>query len=169
VPSPLQVPETTLSGTEISSTQSIESPLRIDNEQAQLAVYRGPNPFSLYATGSEFPMFEVNYDPDLWEYINGEPFGPVLVHRDIDNCSMTLYLPPQSGAEKIGAAQLAGEEWSVYAAHIVSSFDKFFVLPYEDIAFSFMLFLPEEFSFEEKGTCQQDIEKVINTFSIIVD
>ncbi len=120
---------------------------------------------TLYPPNS--PSFNVSYDPSIWEFIEPEYDGsgrkPQLIHRNIPGCSMWLRAGPID-AESVSTVSLAGYEWTIF---LVNPQLPMYSMPYEDMAFRFGLFLPEPYSEQVKGPCQQAVEDVLKTFKIV--
>ena len=127
----------------------------------KLIHYEGPNPYR------STPMFGIDYDPSVWEFIEQDGSGrePRLDHRSIAVCSVWLGAGPV-GAEPVSTINLAGHEWTVSR---VQPEILMYTTPIDDIAFIFGLFLPEPYATDVTSPCQQALEAVMQTFQVVAD
>ncbi|HXF63581.1 MAG TPA: hypothetical protein VNK95_18305 [Caldilineaceae bacterium] len=148
----------------LSSNNPGNSPQVIPNSTIEdnVIVYKGTMP------PEDRLQYTIQYDSDTWQYVEGEPLNRALTHQTIEDCQIGLYIVPEI-ADAIGTVQLGSHLWTVYETAAINSDIVYYSLPHGQDTFSIYLFLPAQFSFEDKGTCQREAEAVLSTFQIVTD
>jgi hypothetical protein len=124
-----------------------------------MASYRGPNPYR------PTPMYEVTYDPAVWEYVADDGSGrpSQLKHRTMIGCTIWLRAGPVD-AKEVAQVWLADRAWSL--SQVQSNVIQY-VAPQDGFAWIFGVLLPEPFTGMANSNCQDAAELVIGTFKVI--
>lgn len=139
-------------------------PASIAAEEDAPVRYRGHSPY-----GTQFPDFEVGYDPAVWEFVHDNQTGRLdqLMRRDDPACVVWLQAGP-IGMTQQGEETLAGRTWRVGGDYIdaVGAFVALYSLRMDDAGYVIGVILPdgEEYRTVDKPACQRMAEAVIATF-----
>ncbi|MCB9137408.1 MAG: hypothetical protein H6642_03575 [Caldilineaceae bacterium] len=128
----------------------------------------GENGFAAYRGRSSYPnspLFEINYDEEVWEPGVSDLPGhtAALLVKENPACYLVLQEGPRE-YRNIGPIQLAGQPWMLRQA-----FPEYLIYGtiIERDAFIFGLHLPEAYSNGQHSECQKLAETVLATIHIV--
>lgn len=119
--------------------------------ETHIVTYQGANRHEGY------PLFQIQYDRNSWEYEEGAPFGFVLTNLQLPGCFLILTGGGYGLEDQAETIQLAGREWEV-----LPSYGNGYL--YRAFPYGFEVFVSDDVLPDAKSRCQKSAEEVLISF-----
>ncbi len=157
----LQKPSESIPAVSTNSTQ-VDRMTPVSNDE--LSHYQGR---SIYRAS---PKFDIAYDPTVWKLVTIESTDieyQELVHQELHQCLIRLGNIPVE-AERVSQVELGEHQWRIFLLQR-NPYTLVYSLPWEDIAFTVAIQIPEPYSPQIESPCLDAAEEVLATFQVLTD